>query len=251
MRTLLSLWTWLDVALVSFLGFWVLLALAIVTWPFDRNRRIAGRWFRLMGVAAVHMTPMWRFRVHGELPAQPPTKTVVVSNHCSHSDVFLIGNLPWEMKWLGKASLFRIPFIGWGMWLVGDIAVVRGAGGSVRAALIRAADYLDAGMPVMIFPEGTRSLTGEMRSFKDGAFRLAIDTQADILPIAIAGTQRALGKHNWRFGFSRAFVTVGETIETTGMTFDDIETLKQRARSAIETMRQEILPLSSDGAIRD
>src|SRR5699024_1086674 len=96
----------------------------------------------------------------------------------------LISYLPWEMKWLGKASLFWIPFIGWSMWLAGDIKLHRGDRSSAKDAMKTCRNWLTLGANVMIFPEGTRSRTGTTGDFKDGAFRLAIETGSDVLPLA-------------------------------------------------------------------
>jgi 1-acyl-sn-glycerol-3-phosphate acyltransferase len=95
----------------------------------------------------------------------------------------------------------------------------------------------------MIFPEGTRSSDSTLLPFKDGAFRLAIDEQADVLPVALMGTHRALPKHSWKAEFTRAWVKVGEPISTAGMTLADVDRLKQMARQQIETMREDISKL--------
>jgi 1-acyl-sn-glycerol-3-phosphate acyltransferase len=92
-------------------------------------------------------------------------------------------------------------------------------------------------MPVMIFPEGTRSKTGEMGSFKDGAFRLAIETGATIVPLAVTGTETALPKADWRFGEARATVQIGEFIPTSEYAMDDLEQLKTFTRNRIQSMR--------------
>lgn len=245
-RALASLWTWGCLAGTAIGGFGLQLPLALATLPFDRRRRLVGRFYHQLGVTVARLNPLWDFRLHGELPHYIPTRTVVVSNHVSNSDAFLISFLPWEMKWLGKASLFKIPFVGWGMWLAGDIPVVRGARDSIHDAMARCRDYLEMGMPVMIFPEGTRSKDGALLPFKDGAFRLAIEAQADVLPIAVAGTRRALPKHSWLFGKARAHVTVGQPISTRGMTLDDVDLLKATARAQIERLAASLESLSSD-----
>ena len=94
----------------------------------------------------------------------------------------------------------------------------------------------------MIFPEGTRSRTGELLPFRDGAFRLAIEAGAEVLPLAVAGTREALPKHSWRFGRARGVVVVGEPIATDGMTLEDLPTLKAQTRAAIEALYAEIAP---------
>ncbi|HYH95465.1 lysophospholipid acyltransferase family protein [Hyalangium sp.] len=247
MNALLSIWTWLEIALMSLVGFCVQLVLAVLTWPFDRRRVITGRCFRLVAVVSSKLTPYWRFGVHGPVPERMAPRTVVVSNHESNADPFLISFLPWEMKWLGKASLFKIPVVGWSMWLAGDIPVTRGDQDSAKDAMARCVRWLEKGMPVMIFPEGTRSKTEELLPFKDGAFRLAIETGADVLPLAVSGTRRALPKHSWRFATAKGLVTVGTPISTQGMTLADVERLKALAREQILALRASLLPLTNAG----
>ncbi|HET6345737.1 MAG TPA: lysophospholipid acyltransferase family protein [Myxococcota bacterium] len=244
LRACLSVWIWIAVALVAILGSVFQACLLAVTYPFDETRRIAGRFFRLMAVTAVKLSPMWRFRALKPYPSEL-RNTVVVSNHMSQLDSFLISHLPWEMKWLAKASLFRIPFIGWSMRAAGDIPVHRGAGASVNLAMRRCAEYLEQGMPVCIFPEGTRSTSEALLPFKDGAFRLAIETGSDVLPIAVAGTHKALPKHSWKFNFSRGLVKVGTPISTRGLSVDDITAVKAQARAQIEAMLEELRPLAT------
>lgn len=243
---LLALWTWLVLGVCSLACFCLQLILAPLTWPFDRNRVITGRLYRLTAVTVASLTPLWDFQIAGRLPARRPGRTVVVSNHCSQTDPFLISHLPWEMKWLGKASLFRVPVLGWSMWLAGDVPVVRGEKQSAKGAMARCARYLERGMPVMIFPEGTRSLTDELGPFKDGAFHLAISSGADILPLAVHGTASALPVHDWRFGRARARVIVGDPISTAGMTLEDIPHLRDLVRAEIEALRASIRPLTVD-----
>ncbi|MCB9529734.1 MAG: lysophospholipid acyltransferase family protein [bacterium] len=244
-QTLLSIWAWACISIIIIVGFFIFLVVRLVTWPFDRDSLIVGRMWRLSGVLASKLNPLWRFRVHGELPRRRPEGMVVVSNHRSQADPFLISHLPWEMKWLSKAIVFRIPFVGWSMRMAGDIPVNRGMRDSARAAMSRCAEYLKRGVPVMIFPEGTRSKVPEMLPFKDGAFRLAIEMQAAILPLAVAGTGTALPKHDWRFGRAEAWVTVGEPIPTRGMTLDDLDTLKALARERIEALLDRVTPLAT------
>ncbi|EAU62069.1 1-acyl-sn-glycerol-3-phosphate acyltransferase [Stigmatella aurantiaca DW4/3-1] len=133
------------------------------------------------------------------------------------------------------------------MWLAGDIPVTRGDQNSAKGAMAQCVRWLAKGVPVMIFPEGTRSKTDELLPFKDGAFRLAIEQGADILPLAVSGTRRALPKHSWRFATSRGLVTVGTPISTQGMTLADVERLKALARDQILALRSTLAPLTAVG----
>jgi 1-acyl-sn-glycerol-3-phosphate acyltransferase len=243
-RTLVAVIACIELFLVASLGWVAVVIVYVPTFWFDKKRILSGRTLRRVAQAAATFSPMWRFRIHGQIPKNPG-KTVCVSNHCSHTDVFLISHVPWEMKWLAKRSLFNLPFIGWSMRLVKDVPIDRASPSAAKAALDKCATWLEQGVPVMIFPEGTRSKTGEMQSFKDGAFRLAIDTGADILPMAVAGTDEALSKHDWRPGYARGILTIGKAISTQGMTHADVRRLKEAAIAQITAMRAEILPLTN------
>jgi 1-acyl-sn-glycerol-3-phosphate acyltransferase len=238
-NAVLSSWTWFVFGSSLIVCFFLQVLLAPLTWPFDRRRVITGRLIRLTAVVTTALTPVWRFRVVLPTPRPRPRRTVVIANHRSSADPFLLSHLPWEMKWLSKASMFKIPFGGWCMALAGDVAVLRGDRGSGGKALGQLARWLDKGMPVMIFPEGTRSGDGALGEFKDGAFRLALETGADLLPMGTVGTDKAIRKHSWRIAAARAVVKVGEPISTAGLGMDDLEALKARARAAVEQLVRE------------
>ena len=232
-QSIVSLWAWLVLVLCILLWFPTLVVVRLLTAPFDRGRYIPGRIFRKIGPAMATLNPLWHFRYSGTVPKNPRRPFVVVSNHESFTDILLISHLPWEMKWLSKAELFRIPIMGWMLWLVGDIPVKRGFGPSALEAMARCRKALDNRVSVMIVPEGTRSRTSELLPFKDGAFRLAIEAGVPILPLAVSGTRTALPKHDWRFGRSVAEVQVLEPVETAGLTLADVPALKARVRDMI------------------
>lgn len=200
-------------ALVVVFGFVALALLAAVTWPFDRNRVVVGYAFRRLARYAILLVPFWRFSARPPVPRRLVGAHVVVSNHESHLDAFLISHLPWEMKWLAKRSLFRVPFIGWCMALAGDVAIERGERDSVGRALGRCRRYLDRGVSVFLFPEGTRAPDEALQPFKPGAFRLALEANAKVLPLAVAGTRDGLQKGAFLFNRCRARVAVGTPID--------------------------------------
>jgi 1-acyl-sn-glycerol-3-phosphate acyltransferase len=232
-QSIVSLWSWLVLVACILVWFPVLVVVRLFTAPFDSGRYIPGYIFRRIGPVMATLNPLWRFRYSGTMPPDPRRPFVVVSNHESFADILLISHLPWEMKWLSKAELFRIPIMGWMMWLVGDIPVWRGFGPSAVEAINRCREVLRKRVSVMIFPEGTRSKTAELLPFKDGAFRLAVEAGVPILPLALSGTRTALPKHDWRFGRSVAEVRVLEPVETAGLTPADVPALKALVRQMI------------------
>ena len=235
--TLASAWTWLVlgvlvIAAIPFVALW-----RVVGWPVDRWNYLGGRLFRVIAVPMVRLSRRWRFEIRGTPPANPRNPYVVVANHESFADIVLLSLLPWEMKWLSKVSIMKIPFFGWIMWLVRDVPVHRGRATSARAAMAECARRLRGRVSVMIFPEGTRSRTAEMLPFKEGAFRLAIEAGVPVLPIALYGTRQAIAKHDWRMGHSHAVAEILEPIPTTGMSLDDAAALTATVREVIRERR--------------
>jgi 1-acyl-sn-glycerol-3-phosphate acyltransferase len=232
-RTVFSAWSWLVLTVTVIV--WVPLVgiVWVVTAPFDRGRYAAGWLFRRIAVVHQVLNPLWRFRTHGTLPPDPRRPYVVVANHESFVDILLISHLRWEMKWLAKSEFFSYPLVGWLMRMAGDIPLVRGSTRGVAEAMSACADRLAKRVPVMIFPEGTRSESGELGPFMRGAFKLAIDRQLPVLPLVVHGTRSALRKHDWRLGVSDADVHVLDPIETAGMTTGDVNDLRDRVRGVI------------------
>ncbi|MFW5947935.1 MAG: lysophospholipid acyltransferase family protein, partial [Gemmatimonadota bacterium] len=121
-----------------------------------------------------------------------------------------------------------------------DIPVRRGDRGSRAEAMMEIHDRLDRRVTVMILPEGTRSPDGRLQRFRNGAFRVAIERQLPILPIAVAGTREAMAKHSGVFNHARAIARVLEPEETTGLTMADVPALRDRVRDRIARARDEL-----------
>jgi 1-acyl-sn-glycerol-3-phosphate acyltransferase len=233
-----TIWSWAVLGTCLLLWLPLMAVMLVVTRPFDPQRYWVGLFFRKIAVIMATLNPLWRFRTSGTFPANRRGPFIAVSNHESFVDILLISHLPWEMKWLSKIEIMRIPVLGWDMVLAGDVPVERGTARSAVKAMQRCTEILKGGGSVIIFPEGTRSETDEMLPFKDGAFRLAIDTGCPILPLVVHGTGTALPKHGWRFGRSIAEVRVLPLIETSTLQRSDIKRLSDQVRTVIEAERQ-------------
>jgi 1-acyl-sn-glycerol-3-phosphate acyltransferase len=220
----------IAIALI-FVGMPIQALLLAVTAPFDRNRVVAGRFIRILGVLITMTFPPWRLRVEGRWPGKGPF--VVVANHQSLLDILLLSRLPREMKWVAKESLFKLPWVGWMLRMSGDIPIRRGDVESGGEALARARRYLANGMNVMIFPEGTRSAKGTLLPFKSGAFRLALEAGVPVLPVAVNGTAEGMPKGGPWVRPCRAFARILAPVETGGRGVDAASALRDEVRRRI------------------
>jgi 1-acyl-sn-glycerol-3-phosphate acyltransferase len=225
-----GLWTYAEFGVFTAL-FLPAMGIAHLIHKGDPTQRVPGQWMRRFGRTSSRFTPLWKFHVEGEAPKDILYKPyVVVANHESTADPFLLCSLPFDMRWIAKEELFKLPVLGWMMKFGGDIPLRRGERDSVKQMMDEAKRTLAAGMPIMIFPEGTRSADGALLPFKDGAFQLAIEAGVPVLPLAIAGTRNCRPKGSKWFGEANAIVKVLEPIDSKGV---DVATLRERARTRI------------------
>ncbi len=159
---------------------------------------------------------------------------VFMSNHQSVFDIgAIVTTIPVEWRFVAKRELTRIPFFGWAMALGGHVIVDRGNRAQAIASLDRAAGQIARGTNVIIFPEGTRSPTGELRSFKKGGFHLALAAQVPIVPVTVSGSTRITPKRSLRVESGEIKIVYGKPIPTQGMTVDDRFALADMVREAI------------------
>lgn len=139
--------------------------------------------------------PIWSVKIIGRKKMDINKSYVIVSNHQSQLDILLIYRLFFPMRWVSKAAVFNLPFIGWNMLLNGYIKLKRTDKASIAQMMKQCEQLLMQNISVMIFPEGTRSQTGLVKPFKHGAFILAKKMKKPILPMVINNTKKALPKH--------------------------------------------------------
>lgn len=221
-------------AVLTLIFVWVPVLGIVRLFDGDPARYRTGRLFRKLGKWITRVNPEWKIHISGNTEVDDRTPFVVVSNHLSNADIPLISNLPWEMKWIAKKELFEVPFSGWMMKMAGDIPVNRRDPRSQISTLKQAVQYLRNDCSVMFFPEGTRSRSGKLGRFTNGAFHLAIREQVPILPLVIDGTQQCLPKNSWKFGSAPSiYLKVLDPVPVEGLTSDDVEELTQQVRSQI------------------
>ena len=184
----------------------------------------------------------WRFTVHGRERIPKDRPVVLIANHLGMADILMAFHLGHHFKWNAKQIIFRVPMLGWFMSHAGYIPVKRGDRESIHTCMERARWYLENGVSVLLFPEGTRSEDGELRPFKTGAFRLAIETGCDIVPMGIINTTDALPKRTWRIPDKLAdmHLLVGDVIPTSDLTLADVDALSSRSRAAIQSLKDQL-----------
>jgi 1-acyl-sn-glycerol-3-phosphate acyltransferase len=159
---------------------------------------------------------------------------VYVSNHLSYYDTpVLFAKLPFQFRILAKAPLWKIPFIGWYLNRSGQVPIDQSSARAGVASLVRGVKTVQAGLPMVIFPEGGRAATGELQNMVAGAAWIAIKAQAPIVPLTIVGTYELLPIHVYALRPRPLKLIVGEPISTIGMTTKDAETLTARLHQVI------------------
>jgi 1-acyl-sn-glycerol-3-phosphate acyltransferase len=169
----------------------------LVSAPFDRRRRLLHQFTCFWASLYTWLNPAWPVRIEGRQKIRRGEAYVMVANHQSLLDILVLFRLFTHYKWVSKIENFRIPLIGWNMRLNRYIPLRRGSRESAVQMLRACRETLAAGSSILIFPEGTRSETGELRAFKTGAFEIAISARCPILPIAVRGTAAALPKRGF------------------------------------------------------
>jgi 1-acyl-sn-glycerol-3-phosphate acyltransferase len=231
MAKLASFAFWMFVAGSSALLFWGALALWALTVAFDRRLVLLHRYTCLWASLYTWFNPMWSVDVRGREKLDPARTYVMVANHLSLVDIFVLFRIFRHFKWVSKIENFRLPFIGWNMWLNRYIALRRGDRDSVAKMFDACRRTLASGSSIMMFPEGTRSRTGELQAFKTGAFELAIGSRVPVLPIAVEGSHTALPKKGFTIRRAEIRVTVLDAIEVDGYGPDDADRLTEDVRA--------------------
>jgi 1-acyl-sn-glycerol-3-phosphate acyltransferase len=188
---------WTFIAVSSILLFPVAVMIWLLTVAFDRRLVILHRFTCFWASLYTWFNPAWPVTVEGREKIRSGTTYVMVANHLSTLDILVLFRLFRHFKWVSKIENFRVPFIGWNMSMNRYIKLRRGDRESVVQMMAACEKTIGEGSSIMMFPEGTRSSTGEMRPFKPGAFEIALKTRTPILPIVILGTADALPKRGF------------------------------------------------------
>jgi len=205
------------------------LVLTLFTSPRAASRFAGVSWARVLA----WVTPM-RVEVEGRENIDPRQSYVLVSNHQSQYDIFVLyGWLGVDFKWVMKQELRKVMGIGVACERLGHIFIDRSNHAAAIATLEAARTKIVDGTSVMFFPEGTRSTDGQLLRFKRGAFRMAIDLGLPILPLTVTGTRDVLPANTSDLMPGSARLIIHEPISIEGVTAKDCQELSDRVREVI------------------
>jgi 1-acyl-sn-glycerol-3-phosphate acyltransferase len=171
----------------------------------------------------------------------PTRPRVYLSNHQSYFDIFvLLAHLPVHFKFVMKEELMRVPLLGKAMRGAGYIGIDRDDPRKAIQGMNKAAEKVRMGVSVLVFPEGTRSVDGELQEFKPGGFHLALKAGCDVVPLAILKTRFIVPKGSLRVQRGTCSLLIGRPIPTGGFTKKNMPELKARVWEAmLDLMKQE------------
>lgn len=197
-------------------------------------RDLARRWCRTVLRAADTRVVLEGVEHLGRERAQ-----VLVSNHESWFDVFaLAGHLPVDYRFVAKRELASIPVFGPAWVACGHVSLDRQDRARAVDSLSAAGSRIvERGTTLVMFPEGTRSVTGALQPFKKGAFVLAIQAGVPVVPVAILGSRAVMPKGSWRVRPGTVRVRIGEPLAVDGLGHEDRDRLVARARRAVAALR--------------
>jgi len=171
------------------------------------------------------------------IPRDQPV--IYASNHSSMFDIWaLFVTLPGSVRFVAKRELFKIPLLGRAMLAAGHIPIDRAARKKAFEAYDEAARTIRQGTSsIVVFPEGTRSRTGELLPFKNAPFGLAIAAQVPIVPVYVHHTFEILPKGAWRLRPRPIRLLAGRPIMTSGLRPEDRERLRDEVRAAMVALQ--------------
>lgn len=175
-----------------------------------------------------------RVTVKGLSNIDPKRSFIYMSNHQSNFDIpVLLAYLPVQFRWIAKNELFKIPIFGYAMKRAGYISIDRSGRKSTLQSIRNAAEIIRNGVSVIIFPEGTRSQDGNLKSFKNGGFVLAVDSGVPIIPIIIHGTWQIMSKNQLRIKPGRVFLEIQKPVESSNFSRKTKNDLLEKVRQII------------------
>ena len=175
-----------------------------------------------------------RVRILNREKIQPGRSYIIISNHQSEYDILaLVTGLGIQFRWVIKQELRSVPLFGYALYASRNIFIDRSDPASAIRSIRQGMDRLPPGTSIMFFAEGTRSMDGTIQPFKKGGFTMALENGLPILPVTVNGSRRILPKKSLVFTPGDIEVVVGDPVETTEYTPEQLPELMHRTRQVI------------------
>lgn len=241
LQRLRSVLIWSVIVIVTACCSATAITLGVLLRPFDPRRTLAHNIGRIWAKLLIASNPMWSVRVLRDYAIPKNTPLIIVANHQGMGDVIALYFLGCHFKWVAKEALFKVPVFGQAMYASGYVPIKRGNKASARLCINNCKEWLAKNMSVFFFPEGTRSPDGQVKAFKDGAFRLALETGIPIVPVTLQGSTELLPKHALVFrNRAQIRIKVGTPIDPKSYSSEQIDDLKEHTRAIISSGLEEL-----------
>ena len=200
----------------------------------DRDKNVTGKLEKMWAQWVIWSTGI-QYDVTGLENLEQENKYIFMSNHESALDILLgVVCIPYKIVFLAKKELFRIPVFGWAMQAAGMIKIDRQNPERARKSVDEAAHTLiHSSFSTLIYPEGTRSETGDLLPFKKGGFILAIRSQLPIVPVTIIGAGDVLSKGSFTINQGQIKIIISKPIPTRNLEVNNKEELIESCRNTI------------------
>ncbi len=207
---------------------------AVISMLVTLSRDTGMYWVKLWSRAMIFASGARLELAGGTEHLDPSHPVIFLSNHQSTLDIpaLFITLWPVRFRFVAKKVVKYVPVLGWFIWIAGFVFIDRGRTREAIASLDRAGAVIRKGTSIVLFPEGTRSPTGEVLPFKKGPFMLAMKAGVPILPVSIVGTHEVMPKNSWNITPGPVKVKIGAPIDPKAFG-DDRDALMKAVRDVI------------------
>lgn len=232
-RPLYTLYSWLVFIPAMLIITLALGLLCLASAPFI-GPRLAGRLCAVPWARAGLLLSGVSVSVEGQANIRPGQSYVIVANHLSHFDIWVLyGYLGLDIRWVAKQEVRRIPIVGIACVALGHIFIDRSHPDRAIASLKAAQRQVSQGTCILFFPEGTRSRDGQTQAFKKGAFRMAADLALPVLPLTLSGTRDILPADSLQLSPGHAHICIHPSIAPCGSSDEAVQALLHESRERI------------------
>jgi len=224
-----TLWVWCASCVILVTLSTISLLAGLVDSSGNASHVIAGWWGRgIVFVSGIHVD------VEGLENITQSDTYVFLSNHQSFYDIFILSAfIPTQFRYFIKKELYKIPFLNMAMWAARYIPIDRKASSSAMRSMKDGIRKIKDGKSILIFPEGTRTTTGDVKAFKRGSFLLASKARVSVVPITISGTFNIMSKGSFLIHPTKVCVKLHKPIEVGKLNKDEQGEFGEKLRDII------------------